>query len=126
MATDSRGNGGGGGGGASGVRSSFTCISCFDDFFTYFMRFRGSPEELEQRHKSRQIDKSLKREDRARRRQVCTTQCSGVYYILYGLKCVSNTRRVCVRAYVFSACLQMCENIYAYTTTLDLCVERTS
>lgn len=47
---------------------TFTCIRC-EDLFTYF--WRGSPEEVEQRHKSRQIDKTLKREDRARRRQVC-------------------------------------------------------
>lgn len=46
---------------------TFSCIRC-EDLFTYF--WRGSPEEVEQRHKSRQIDKTLKREDRARRRQV--------------------------------------------------------
>lgn len=46
---------------------TFTCIRC-EDLFTYF--WRGSPEEVEQRHKSRQIDKTLKREDRARKRQV--------------------------------------------------------
>lgn len=47
---------------------TFTCIRC-EDLFTYF--WRGSPEEVEQRQKSRQIDKTLKREDRARKRQVC-------------------------------------------------------
>lgn len=46
---------------------TFTCIRC-EDLFTYF--WRGSPEEVEQRQKSRQIDKTLKREDRARKRQV--------------------------------------------------------
>lgn len=46
------------------------CIRCFDDLFSYFLRFRGSPEEIEQRHKSKQIDKSLRSENRERKRQV--------------------------------------------------------
>lgn len=61
---DNRRAGGGGGG------SACICIRCFDDLFSYFLRFRGSPEEIEQRQKSRQIDKSLRREGIARRKQV--------------------------------------------------------
>lgn len=64
-----RSAGGGGGGGGAGA-SACICIRCFDDLFSYFLRFRGSPEEIEQRHKSRQIDKTLRREDKARKRQV--------------------------------------------------------
>lgn len=69
----------GGGAAAGGGRgSTCICIRCFDDLFSYFLSFRGSPEEMEQRHKSRQIDKNLRREDKARRRQVVVyNSCNG-------------------------------------------------
>ena len=60
------------GSGSTRNRSGRTCICirCFDDLFSYFLRFRGSPEEIEQRHKSKQIDKTLRKEDRVRKKQV--------------------------------------------------------
>lgn len=65
-----RSGGGAAAGGGRGSGSTCICIRCFDDLFSYFLSFRGSPEEMEQRHKSRQIDKTLRREDKARKRQV--------------------------------------------------------
>lgn len=66
------GNGGTGGGlGASrSRRSRFSCSRWCTDIFNYLLRMRFTPEELEQRYKSREIDKFLEKERHARTRQV--------------------------------------------------------
>lgn len=88
------GSGGGGGGGgdaraaASGTTNQsnnctnnsnnnnrrtfqrFSCSRCCNDLFNYLLRLRVSPEELEQRYKSREIDKFLEKDKHAFRRQV--------------------------------------------------------
>lgn len=48
----------------------FSCSRCCNDIFNYLMRFRASPEELEQRHKSREIDRLLEKDKHTFRRQV--------------------------------------------------------
>ena len=48
----------------------FSCSRCCNDLFNYLMRFRASPEELEQRHKSREIDRLLEKDKHTFRRQV--------------------------------------------------------
>lgn len=48
----------------------FSCSRCCNDLFTYLLRLRVSPEELEQRYKSREIDKFLEKDKHAFRRQV--------------------------------------------------------
>lgn len=50
----------------------FSCSRCCNDIFNYLMRFRTSPEELEQRYKSREIDKFLEKDKHTFRRQVKT------------------------------------------------------
>lgn len=56
----------------SGRRSiqRFSCSRCCNDIFNYLLRFRGTPEELEQRYKSREIDKFLEKDKHTFRRQV--------------------------------------------------------
>lgn len=48
----------------------FSCSRCCNDLFTYLLRLRVSPEELEQRYKSREIDKFLEKDKHTFRRQV--------------------------------------------------------
>lgn len=48
----------------------FSCSRCCNDIFNYLMRFRASPDELEQRYKSREIDKFLEKDKHTFRRQV--------------------------------------------------------
>lgn len=48
----------------------FSCSRCCNDIFNYLMRFRASPEELEQRQKSREIDRYLEKDKHKFRRQV--------------------------------------------------------
>lgn len=48
----------------------FSCSRCCNDLFTSLLRLRVSPEELEQRYKSREIDKFLEKDKYAFRRQV--------------------------------------------------------
>lgn len=48
----------------------FSCSRCCNDIFNYLMRFRASPEEMEQRHKSREIDRLLEKDKHTFRRQV--------------------------------------------------------
>lgn len=43
---------------------------CCSDIFTYLLRLRVGPEELEQRYKSREIDKFLEKDRHAFRKQV--------------------------------------------------------
>ncbi|XP_030376918.1 guanine nucleotide-binding protein subunit alpha homolog [Scaptodrosophila lebanonensis] len=50
--------------------SRFACMRCCGNFLTYLVRLRSTPEELEQRYKSKEIDKSLERERHTFRRQV--------------------------------------------------------
>ncbi|KAH8272214.1 hypothetical protein KR018_011736 [Drosophila ironensis] len=50
--------------------SRFACLRCCGNFLTYLVRLRSSPEELEQRYKSKQIDRFLEKEKHAFRRQV--------------------------------------------------------
>lgn len=56
----------------------FSCSRCCNDFFNYLMRFRASPEEMEQRQKSREIDRFLEKDKHTFRRQVKST----IYRIL--------------------------------------------
>jgi hypothetical protein len=46
------------------------CNKCCGGFFTYLLRLRVSPEEIEQRYKSREIDKFLNKDKNVLRRQV--------------------------------------------------------
>lgn len=55
----------------------FSCSRCCNDIFNYLMRFRASPEELEQRYKSREIDRFLEKDKHTFRRQV-NTKMNGV------------------------------------------------
>uniref|UniRef100_A0A182F597 Guanine nucleotide-binding protein subunit alpha homolog n=3 Tax=Nyssorhynchus TaxID=44543 RepID=A0A182F597_ANOAL len=50
--------------------SKLSCSRCCGDLFGYLLRLRVSPEELEQRYKSREIDKFLEKDKHAFRRQV--------------------------------------------------------
>ncbi|XP_059616774.1 guanine nucleotide-binding protein subunit alpha homolog [Phlebotomus argentipes] len=50
--------------------SRFSCTKCFNDIFTHLLRIHFSTEELEQRYKSREIDKLLEKDKHAFRRQV--------------------------------------------------------
>lgn len=52
----------------------FSCSRCCNDIFNYLMRFRTSPEELEQRYKSREIDRFLEKDKHTFRRQVYNSQ----------------------------------------------------
>ncbi|XP_053697902.1 guanine nucleotide-binding protein subunit alpha homolog [Sabethes cyaneus] len=57
--------------GGEGGLSKLSCSrSCCGDLFGYLLRLRVSPEELEQRYKSREIDKFLEKDKHAFRRQV--------------------------------------------------------
>ncbi|EDW27216.1 GL21168 [Drosophila persimilis] len=42
--------------------SRFACLRCCGNFLTYLVRLRSTPEELEQRYKSKEIDKFLEKE----------------------------------------------------------------
>ncbi|XP_058815249.1 guanine nucleotide-binding protein subunit alpha homolog [Topomyia yanbarensis] len=54
-----------------GGSSKLSCTrSCCGDLFGYLLRLRVSPEELEQRYKSQEIDKFLEKDKHAFRRQV--------------------------------------------------------
>lgn len=48
----------------------FSCTRCCNDIFNYLLRFRASPEEVEQRIKSREIDRYLEKDKHTFRRQV--------------------------------------------------------
>lgn len=48
----------------------FSCSRCCSDIFNYILRLRVSPEELDQRYKSREIDKFLEKDKHSFRRQV--------------------------------------------------------
>ncbi|XP_053959321.1 guanine nucleotide-binding protein subunit alpha homolog [Anastrepha obliqua] len=55
----------------SGLLSSrFACLRCCGNVLSYLVRLRNTPEELEQRYKSREIDKFLEKEKHTFRRQV--------------------------------------------------------
>lgn len=78
--------GAGGGGGTAGLLSDgaerlrrqgsrlqtsrFACMRCCGNFLTYLVRLRSTPEELEQRYKSKEIDRFLEKEKHTFRRQV--------------------------------------------------------
>lgn len=49
---------------------------CCSDIFNYLLRLRVGPEELEQRYKSREIDKFLEKDKHAFRKQVSRS----IYY----------------------------------------------
>ena len=57
----------------SGALSKLSCSRCCGDLFAFLQRFRASPEEVEQRYKSREIDKFLEQDRRTYRRQVRKT-----------------------------------------------------
>lgn len=48
----------------------FSCSRCCNNLFNYLLRLRVSPEEIEQRYKSREIDKFLEKDKHTFRRQV--------------------------------------------------------
>ncbi|XP_039482350.1 guanine nucleotide-binding protein subunit alpha homolog [Drosophila santomea] len=50
--------------------SRFACFRCCGNIITYLVRLRSTPEELEQRYKSKEIDKFLEKEKHTFRRQV--------------------------------------------------------
>lgn len=50
--------------------SRFACLRCCGSILKYLIRLRNTPEELEQRCKSKEIDKFLEREKQTFRRQV--------------------------------------------------------
>lgn len=50
--------------------SRFACLRCCGNFIKYLIRLRNTPEELEQRYKSKEIDKFLEKEKQTFRRQV--------------------------------------------------------
>lgn len=50
--------------------SRFACLRSCGNFLTYLVRLRSTPEELEQRYKSKEIDKILEKEKHTFRRQV--------------------------------------------------------
>ncbi|XP_037959585.1 guanine nucleotide-binding protein subunit alpha homolog [Teleopsis dalmanni] len=50
--------------------SRFASLRCCGNLITYLLRLRSTPEELEQRYKSREIDKFLEKEKHTFRRQV--------------------------------------------------------
>lgn len=50
--------------------SRFACMRCCGNFLTYLVRLRSTPEELEQRYKSKEIDRFLEKEKHTFRRQV--------------------------------------------------------
>ncbi|KAL9926281.1 guanine nucleotide-binding protein subunit alpha homolog [Glossina fuscipes] len=53
------------------LRSSrFACLRCCGSFLNYLVLLRNTPEELEQRYKSKEIDKFLEKEKQTFRRQV--------------------------------------------------------
>lgn len=47
-----------------------SCTKCCGNIWSYFLRLRVTPEELEQRYKSREIDKLLDKDRRSHRKQV--------------------------------------------------------
>ncbi|XP_067620401.1 guanine nucleotide-binding protein subunit alpha homolog [Eurosta solidaginis] len=52
------------------LTSRFACLRCCGNIISYLVRIRNTPEELEQRYKSREIDKFLEKEKHTFRRQV--------------------------------------------------------
>lgn len=50
--------------------SRFACLRCCGNLLNYVIRLRNTPEELEQRYKSKEIDKFLEKEKQTFRRQV--------------------------------------------------------
>ncbi|XP_017482889.1 PREDICTED: guanine nucleotide-binding protein subunit alpha homolog [Rhagoletis zephyria] len=52
------------------MASRFACLRCCGNILSYLVRLRNTPEELEQRYKSREIDKFLEKEKHTFRRQV--------------------------------------------------------
>lgn len=52
-----------------------SCFVCCGQFFSVLLRFRGDSEELEQRYKSREIDKFLKKDKPTLRKQVSRRIC---------------------------------------------------
>lgn len=68
----------------------FSCSRCCNDIFNYLMRLRVSPEELEQRYKSREIDKFLEKDKHTFRRQVqissfshSVTPCTVIRWLIH-------------------------------------------
>jgi hypothetical protein len=55
---------------AAADRGKLNCNKCCGNFFSYLLRLRVSPEEFEQRYKSREIDKFLSKDKDILRRQV--------------------------------------------------------
>ncbi|KAI8119459.1 Guanine nucleotide-binding protein subunit alpha like protein [Lucilia cuprina] len=49
--------------------SRFACLRCCGNLINYLIRLRNTPEELEQRYKSKEIDKFLEKEKQTFRRQ---------------------------------------------------------
>lgn len=64
--------------------SRFACLRCCGNLINYLIRLRNTPEELEQRYKSKEIDKFLEKEKQTFRRQACT------YNLLYNKVLLSN------------------------------------
>lgn len=59
-------------GASSRLQSSrFACLRCCGNLINYLIRLRNTPEELEQRYKSKEIDKFLEKEKQTFRRQAC-------------------------------------------------------
>ena len=56
----------------AGSSYSRSCTKCCSDIFSYLLQLRLSPEELDQRYKSREIDKILEKDRRSFRKQVRT------------------------------------------------------
>lgn len=52
-----------------------SCTPCCGDFLTYVWRLGASPEEVDQRFRSNQIDKILSKEKHAIKRQVVVWVC---------------------------------------------------
>lgn len=70
------------GGGATFSRIS-SCLRCpCYNILTYIMRLRVTPEELEQRYKSREIDKFLTKDKHVLQRQVSEVLIKTMFFIL--------------------------------------------
>lgn len=83
----------------------FSCSRCCNDIFNYLMRFRASPEEMEQRHKSREIDRLLEKDKHTFRRQVnAASQSLFMFYTLFVSTYLSHrVRAVLHNIFTFSA-----------------------
>lgn len=60
-----------------------SCTPCCGDFLTYVWRLGASPEEVDQRFRSNQIDKILSKEKQAIKRQVVVWVCFFLFSIFF-------------------------------------------